>query len=199
MNDATLCHVIKHWPHFFGGGGHGHLPRPLPISLQPQINFQCAHKTVHHMSCLVAASAWSLLQPRCQVRLLNYFQQRWQRHSIVILWSKKIQVLTSLTKLREYVALLYATSNCLCLKSDEVIAAMYFQWRPVNYSLAKNWYLSRVSYSSSVGSCVMYVCFISQDAKVTVFWHAMMPDHSVSASMPKFCISMWFSGVKNAD
>jgi len=34
------------------------------------------------------------------------------------------------------VPLLYATSNCLCYKSDEVITAMYFQWRTVNYSLA---------------------------------------------------------------
>ena len=50
---------------------------------------------------------------------------------------KKIQVLTSSTKLREYVALLYTTSNCLCHKSDEVITAMYFQWRPVNYSQAE--------------------------------------------------------------
>jgi len=43
-----------------------------------------------------------------------------------------------LIKLREYVALLYTTSNCLCDKSDEVITAMYFEWRPVNYSLAKS-------------------------------------------------------------
>jgi len=50
---------------------------------------------------------------------------------------KKIQVPTCLTKLREYVALLYATSDCLCDKNDEVITAMYFLWRPVNYSLAQ--------------------------------------------------------------
>ena len=45
------------------------------------------------------------------------------------------EVPTCLTKLREYVALLYATSDCLCDK-NEVITATYFLWRPVNYSLA---------------------------------------------------------------
>jgi len=34
------------------------------------------------------------------------------------------------------VALLYATSDCLCNKNDEVIIAMYFLWCQVNYSLA---------------------------------------------------------------
>jgi len=45
--------------------------------------------------------------------------------------------MTSLTKLCEYVAVAYATSKRLCDKNDEVITAMYFLWRPVNYSLAK--------------------------------------------------------------
>ena len=38
---------------------------------------------------------------------------------------KKIQVTTCLTNLCEYVALLYATSDCLRDKNDEVITGLY--------------------------------------------------------------------------
>ena len=112
VNDATLCHMIKHDDIFSGEGAS----LPSPISLQPRITFQCARKTVYHMPRPVAASVWSLLQrqlPSQAVELLSTMPQysrccefrpelwpKWQ-------WMEEArEEVTSLNKLREYVALL---------------------------------------------------------------------------------------------